>query len=878
MFNVRVYFLLFTFSMSALAAAEDAPAQFKAWGTRGPGLPPLPAGWTEVPAASNKGAQAQPTETDRARGFVLFQRRAFEELYPDSVPAPHETGVALKAFAAQGQYEPLTFALYALEDLKGCKVSVGALKNEGGASIPASHVDVRIVRCIRSKAAYENPNDKRYRMAPFHLETFETFDAAKDRSAQIWITVKAPDAAPAGDYKGTLAVQAEGKAGAEVPVLLRVLPFTLPPMPLETVMSYAKPNADLALREKELIDQREHGINNVESGCGAVVASRDQTFGDDDIEATRKSCREALALRKRVFGEAANRFPITAEIGHQILYYWNKEKSWFEFWPHSEKLDGDFFKALKLVEETLKAEGGPPMRLFIMDEPGGHPDLLKETIFYNKLAKEKMPHLQSFETIGGGTAMGIDEIGQLGGSVDMLTINRFDTDLCKRLLDRKKPFGIYNGGSSAENVTAFVRDRYFFGFYCWKTGAQEILQWVYAFGEPWKEPLRGNNGYVYLAPDGPLPSIPWESIRAGIDDYRYQDLLWRLITAARKSGDAKAAEAAQAAEQTAREIMGGIDFTYQARITQSPPAPASTMEKWRWLVASACLDLLKHVPLEKALATAVERPGPLDLPFPKAEAAPASYGPEMATEGGFENGAGPWKASGKFAKGSGISSDEHHGGQKSFLLENPAEATGMDVTVCIWGWGPPEPSMILQAGKTYEFSAWIKGSGSAPQLRLALPGGSARKEEDRDGDRDAQGWRKLTHVVTLAKDAKPNYIALWLQGVGKVWCDDLSLREAEQPPFTVRLAQDLADGSDRRVELTVEQPGNRGELQVSVAPPGGKGGVQTLKIPPFGKAMLAFDAAELPPGSYEIKAELSGGEKPFTQSATLRRVRGPFEP
>lgn len=857
--------------------AEDAPAQFKAWGTRGPGLPPPPGGWTEVPGVSGGGAQAQPTDADRARGFVLFQRKAFEEIFPDSVPAAHETGVTLKTFAAQGQYEPLTFALFALEDLKNGKVTVGELKNAGGASIPASHVDVRIVRCIRSKVAYGNPNDKRFRMAPFHLETFETFEAAKDRTVQIWITVKAPDSAAAGDYQGKVTVQAEDKAAAEIPVLVRVLPFILPPIPIETVMSYPKPNADPALREKEMIDQREHGINSVESGCGAVVASRDQTFGDDDEEATRKSCREALAMRKKVFGEAANRFPITAEIGHQILYFWNKEKNWFEFWPHSEKLEGDFFKAIKLVEKSIKAEGGPPMRLFIMDEPGGHPDLLKETIFYNKLAKEKMPHLQSFETIGGGTAMGIDEIGLMGGSVDMLTINRFDTDICKRLLDRKKPFGVYNGGSSAEEVAAFARDRYFFGFYCWKTGAQEILQWVYAFGEPWKDPIRGNNGYVYLAPDGPLPSIPWESIRAGIDDYRYQDLLWRLITAARTSGDAKAAEAAQTAEKTAREIMGCIDFTYQARNTQSPPATASTMEKWRWLVASACVDLLKYVPLEKALATTPERPGPLELPFPKTETAAANYGPELSPDGGFENGSGPWKASGKFPKGCGITEDEHHGGQKSFLIENPAAATGMDVTVCIWGWGAPEPSMILQAGKTYEFSAWIKSSGSAPQLRLALPGGSARKEEERDGDRDANGWRKLTHVATMARDAKPNYIAIWLQGVGKVWCDDLSLREVEQPPFMVRLSQDAADNSDHRVELIVEQPGDRGELQVNVAPPGGKAEAQKLKVPPFGKSSFAFDASELPQGTHEVKVELPG-DKPFSRTVTLRRVRGPFEP
>src|SRR5581483_6176299 len=127
-------------------------------------------------------------------------------------------------------------------------------------------------------------------------------------------------------------------------------------------------------------------------------------------------------------------------------------------------------------------------------------------------------------------------------------------------LDRKKPYGIYNGGGATDRLSGYTRDRYFFGFYCWKTGASEILQWVYACGEPWKAPIRDNEGYTYPAAtgDGSLPSIPWEGVREGITDYRYTDLLWRLITAVKKSGDAKAVAAAKDGEAAALEIMSAI--------------------------------------------------------------------------------------------------------------------------------------------------------------------------------------------------------------------------------------------------------------------------------------------------------------------------------
>ncbi len=834
----------------------------------------MPADWTEVRADPRVRDTPEPTKEEAANGFIIFQRRPFTAIYHDTVPAPFERGGRLEAFAAQGQYEPLSFGLYALAALRNLRVTATDLTNKAGDAMPASHIDIRLVMPIRSPVSYGNLQLKRFSLVPFYLEKRDHFEVPKGQTAQLWLTVSVPEEAKGSEYQGLVRIEVDGKAAQQIPLTIKVLSFRLPPTPLESGISYYPPE-DLAIREKEMIDQREHGINANESTVAAQIVSRDRHFGEDDAEATRKSIKTALDLRKKVYDDAANRFPLTVEVGHQILYDWDAQKGWFTFWPRSPELEADFFKAITVCREAIQTEGGPPMRVFIMDEPGGHPDTLRETVFYYQLLKEKMPHMQTYVTLGGGLSLGIDELGLLGAYTDLITVNRFDTDICKRLIDRHKPYGIYNGGGATEAVTGYTRDRYFFGFYCWKTGAGEILQWVYRFGAPWKDPIRGNHGYIMPAADGPLPSIPWESLRAGIDDYRYMELLWRLITVAK--ADRETAEAAKAAEQTALEILKNIDLRYQPRTGEGTAAPVSaTLDKWRWKVASACRELLKSVPLDKALSTVPRRPSPLELTEQKPESIALTSGPELLPNTGFETGAVPWKMVGQPVSKGGLDQTVIRGGTSSFMLENAPEATGMDVVVCVWGWGGPGPGMSLSAGKTYEFSGFIKAGSAKPQMRLALPEGSVVRENEGEDPAEPSGWRRLWRRVTVSKEVKPSYLAIWLQGPGKIWTDDLSLRELVLPPFVLEAEQTLIDGSDKNLTVRIKQFG-AAEISVRVHLPG-VNQAQIVTVPPQGEALVDFDPTALPVGSHEIKAELvKPAGAPYSMAVEFARVIGPFD-
>ena len=99
----------------ALAAP---PEQFKVWGSVAPELPPAPKGWTELPPEPTGPVALAPTADEARRGYVVFTRDPLLLVSPVSPPFPSERTTELKAFAARGEFEPLSFAIHALEPLE----------------------------------------------------------------------------------------------------------------------------------------------------------------------------------------------------------------------------------------------------------------------------------------------------------------------------------------------------------------------------------------------------------------------------------------------------------------------------------------------------------------------------------------------------------------------------------------------------------------------------------------------------------------------------------------------------------------------------------------------------------------------------------------
>jgi len=868
------------------AALADVPRQFEVWAAAGPEYPPAPEGWSLVPSG-DQSAAIVPTPEESRRGYVVYARDPFVPIYPDTVPSAFERATEVTAFASIGEYEPLSFAVYALEDLSGLRLTVDALRSAEGGVIPADHLDVRVVRSVHVPA---DRAARTYRLVPWLLERRENV-AARGRSVQFWVTLKVPGDAQPGDYSGEARLSCPGREDTAVALRVRVLGLRLPDAPIRMALSYF-PSTDDALLARELVDLREHGLNSAAGAVGVQIASRDRQFGPDDIEATTSHLKRVMGAALALNDPA--QWPGAFEVGHQIIFYWDPQKGWFSHWEHSPEMDEQFIEAVRLVLTTADENGWTWPEAYVMDEAGAH-GLLEEAVYYYSLLKRSIPTLRSYATIGGGIALGYDEIGRLSPCVDFLTTNRFPEEIARSLVGLGRPYGVYNGSGGTP-----AGARFFFGFYGWKTGAEEILQWAYNFGQTGiftGDGFRGDDdGLVYYGDGGPLPSLMFEAVREGIDDYRYADLLWRSAAASKAGGTD--------AQGRLTELLSVVDWQYQAIASESrtpPPHPAA-LRKWRWQVAEMIGELR---PGADATPAPAPRPSPLDLPWAAPAEEKVTFGDELLPASDFEADMGPWHIEAWKEEGAGaLDSTEAHSGAQSLRVDIPAQATSEAVTVVVWPtWGGGGLNLSVRPDTVYEFSAYVKlrNRTTLPQLRVNLPQGASVPLPTQPSKPDENGWQRVAIRLRSVAFAQPSYIALWLQSPGTMWVDDLSLREVIPPAVTATLDQSTYDGSDPVgvVRITVAKPVPGMTIRCRVSRPDGEP-IAELTAPLSGVAVLGtsekpmplvvagaftadglsvlLDPSSMESGRYEVGVEAldADGRSLGATAVSFDRVAGPF--
>jgi len=172
-------------------------------------------------------------------------------LLPTTVPDVGYLSDVISVFASPGEYEPATFSIRAPQDLDQVTLQISNLTS-GGEVIPASAVDVRVMEVWYQGghpngggAPYLTPellvkddtlfdidtvneeNILRMPYGPIDTPTLQPVDIAANKLKQFWVTVHVPDAAAAGDYTGTIQIDAAGGASSTMNVQLEVLPIEL---------------------------------------------------------------------------------------------------------------------------------------------------------------------------------------------------------------------------------------------------------------------------------------------------------------------------------------------------------------------------------------------------------------------------------------------------------------------------------------------------------------------------------------------------------------------------------------------------------------------------------------------------------------------------
>jgi hypothetical protein len=192
-------------------------------------VPPVPGGIEEefLPVANE---MLTPSQADRERGWLLYQRDRNFELLPNSRPAPGEALTALRITVTPGEIESQPFSIYSLRDATAIQASLHGqswLKIEDVLFHP---VQLRTKAMGGSSGEFNTTRIKRlarYVRYPVFLRPVADRSIPANTSRLYWVTAPAPPDTKPGTYQATVRVTESGGPSLDLPVEIRVLPFRL---------------------------------------------------------------------------------------------------------------------------------------------------------------------------------------------------------------------------------------------------------------------------------------------------------------------------------------------------------------------------------------------------------------------------------------------------------------------------------------------------------------------------------------------------------------------------------------------------------------------------------------------------------------------------
>ncbi|MCF7854862.1 MAG: right-handed parallel beta-helix repeat-containing protein [Candidatus Pacebacteria bacterium] len=544
-------------------------------------------------------------EEDKARGYLLFHRPYVDMVYQASVPRSRELRTTISCFATRGEYEPVTFSVHALKDLEAAEVVVSDLVGPEGARIGNDSVDVREVRSLNKRITYASSE---YIQVPIYLAALDNVDIAAGTSQRFWVTIRAPEDARPGLYRGTIRFSAANAPFADIELVFRVLPFELlePPGISWGVYFHFMKNLphDLAAVTAGMEDMRNHGMTSVAPVGWMLEWPLDRVSvenGKITIDFDGGSRIEHLLNEYKRLG-----YQEPLLVMNSGIVDWAQKQS-------GQSIEGERFAELyKGIVSAIEAHGRshawPELIWQPLDEPSGA----------NVQACARLARLLE----EAGAKVEINGWGGVfpaaGGAADAWCVNGglLSASRIRELHAKEKKLWTYNIDVECYRPELM---RFAAGFMMWRAGADGMFNWEYACqyskSSAFDEVDGRNFFHQYPATEGESggPATAWEAYREGVDDYKYVYTLEEAIRRARQSGKPALHELASAAEARLGILRNSIPFMmrlraipeWQRRATlddgsQSLEGPMKTPNGWdfegydraRWLVARDTMKLM----------------------------------------------------------------------------------------------------------------------------------------------------------------------------------------------------------------------------------------------------------------------------------------------
>lgn len=529
---------------------------------------------------------------------ISSTRHLPDKISPDARPA-----AGLRLVATPGEFEPASFLVEAKTGVAKFEIKTSTLKGDNGAIIPAEAINIRVVKSwhqagtawysyfgdptrrelvpellLHDDALVKVDRDKQenylrvgsdYQSVSYPLDKAEKVfnyltepvaDAPKllpvaipqGENRQFWVTLKVPEDAKPGIYRGNLTFTADGKFAGSLEIQVRVLPFKLPtPMTyynLENeylVSIYATDVLD-ASRRRNLDPQKaqtlqksiyhnllDHNVRNIKSH--ADINNRpDRDQAREDLRKELRLMKEAGVPMKPLLAagwvfpssgddkreDMAERFrerindyikTVKEEVGHDDIY--------LSTWDEAGEARVKVFR--ELAEYTEEKN----MKVWMTTHEGRHFNLAGYAIDYaNHGGWPEKEQAATWHAIGAKIA---SYAGPHTGPENPDVFRRWEG------LARYK-----------ENYDGSFNYKYFSQLHPDVKYSEQHKQsvWNDFLGKEFRSFCM-----VYPTANGMIDTLAWEGFREGIDDVRYATFLKQEAQKAIESGNAEARREAKKA-------------------------------------------------------------------------------------------------------------------------------------------------------------------------------------------------------------------------------------------------------------------------------------------------------------------------------------------
>ncbi len=480
------------------------------------------------------------TKPDRQCGYRVFSRPIVETIYPATKPRNDERLEQLSLVSFPGEIEAASFCMRSCREIDHLTWNVTALRNESGAVIPQSNIQLHPVRClVRQGQSRWGPFANRPLVQPVYVQQVDSVSIPADSTQQLWLTVSVPGETTAGRYKGSIVLNT-GAAKWSLPVELTIYPFALPDVPDVAFGMYARVHSDQALLEQNFQDMRRHGMTTV-GVCGNLGAQLERRGGHIDVQFGEN---DELVRAVRAYQKAGFPEPMVWLMGSDVLRWCRKQGS-----LDSKEFETAYRDVLSAILKFARKNAWPEIIFQPVDEPFGHSQRMPEA----KRCLEIMKSIPGLRTEEDGPNGGPDLLDQVYDLCDVLVYHdgpwvaraAYDDTAWQQLLTRTRADGktvwFYNIDLTGYHPEAM---RFGYGIGMHAGHGRGVLEWAYMFryrssraDEAYTNPSIMFFRYPTTSRNVGGPSIGWEAVREGVKDYKVLQLFLNRVRDAKTSSD-----------------------------------------------------------------------------------------------------------------------------------------------------------------------------------------------------------------------------------------------------------------------------------------------------------------------------------------------------